>query len=339
MNKDITDKNDKLLLLFAVILAALSITALFLFSKLVQQKQKTEELNSLIDSLNKNREIEITKLNKKLGLAESLLISQEQLKKQYEEELTEKDEEFEKLRKKYKLDIVSKDKTIAELLGQAQTGDTIVIGDCNNNDGSKSVISYKWTDSLQRFVLVDDDIFTKDNEQFNYKLKFMIKGEIFSDKTGNTKARKVELIEVHGDENTPVSNSSVQLISNDFTYINERELATKKKLSDIFVLRPLATYDIAMMPGIGLEFVNLGNLIDYANLGLYGKIAGDISSPLNGSLQNSRIGMGVNYHFVPPLLKTNFAVGASVNLPFNKLDSPILTIDAILYLTEDLLKN
>jgi hypothetical protein len=71
-------------------------------------------------------------------------------------------------------------------------------------------------------------------------------------------------------------------------------------------------------------------------LGVYTKLSADLKDPLKGSLQNSRIGIGINYHFIPPVIKTNFAIGAAINLPFNKLDSPVLTVDAILYLTEDL---
>ena len=90
------------------------------------------------------------------------------------------------------------------------------------------------------------------------------------------------------------------------------------------------------MPGIGLEVLNAGKLADYYNFGLYGKLSADLADPLGGSLQNSRMGIGINYHIAPPWLKSNFAIGASLNLPFNQLNNPILTIDAILYLTEDL---
>jgi hypothetical protein len=318
----------------AVTIILLILGNLFLFSFLGNEQEKTENLKNKIEAMSQFHDNEILKLNNILGISESKLVQQEVLTEKYKNELTKKDAAFEKLRKKHNLDIKSRDELIAELRGSAESGGTVVIGDCGSNP-EKPVIKYSWKDRLNRFSLNDDNIFVDGNEQFNYKLKFSIKGEIFSDKNGIIKTRKVSLKEVAGDDNSLVPDSNVEIISNDFIYVDDKQ-PREKKVLDVFTLRPIATFDIALMPGLGFEILNTGKLVDFANIGLYTKLAADITNPFNGSLQNSRLGIGVNYHVIPPLLKTNFAIGAAINLPFNKLDSPVLTIDAILYLTEDL---
>lgn len=306
---------------------------LFLFSYLGNEKEKTKTLENKIEAMSQLHNNEILKLNKELGISESKLVQQEVLAEKYKSELTKKDAAFEKLRKKYNLDIKSRDDLIAELKGSA-VGSTVVVGNCGDEE-NKPVIKYAWKDNLNRFILNDENIFVDGNEQFSYKLKFSVKGEIFSDKDGIIKTRKVSIKEVAGNDNKVVSDSNVEIVSNDFIYVDDKQ-PREKKILDVFTLRPITTFDIALMPGFGLEILNTGKLVDFANIGLYAKLAADITNPFNGSLQNSRLGIGINYHVIPPLLKTNFAIGAAINLPFNKLDSPVLTIDAILYLTEDL---
>jgi hypothetical protein len=337
MNLTRKEKAARFYTLFSVAaIFGLILAVLFLFTRLGNEQQKSQALSDKIDAMSKTHEAEILNLNKKLGTSQSQLVTQENLTKQYKEELTKKDAAFEKERKKYKLEIKSRDDLIAILRGSTTGGQSGTSGgNCTTKNGEPPKADYFWEDSLGRFKLKDPDIFVKNNENFDYKLKFAIKGEIFTDKEGNIQTRKVELQEVIGEDNTPVENSKFEIASNDFKYTNDNE-KRQKIWSDIFTLRPIGTFDIALMPGIGLEILNLGKLVDYSNIGLYTKLSADLSDPLGGSLQNSRMGIGINYHIVPPMLKTNFAIGASLNLPFNQLNNPILTVDAILYLTEDL---
>jgi hypothetical protein len=330
---------QKRFMLFKIAMASfillLVILVSFLLADTIEQRQQNEILSKKIEAITENHQLDILKLNEDIGLADSQLTTQQLLNEQYKRSLTEKDQEFEKMRKKYSLEIKSRDNTIAHLKGTSTGGTTTVEGDCKQIGLETPVLAYTWEDSLQRFKLNDPDIFRKDNEVFTYEQKIKVSGEIFSDKSGNIKARRVQLQEVWGKDNKTVASSNVKLVASDFTYVNEKQENTKNFV-DIFTFRPLATFDIALMPGIGFEVVNLGRLVDYTNLGVYTKLSADLKDPLKGSLQNSRIGIGINYHFIPPVIKTNFAIGAAINLPFNKLDSPVLTVDAILYLTEDL---
>jgi hypothetical protein len=345
MNKwNILEKNKRLYALFLVaVVFILAFFVLFLSAALNEQQKKIDALSMQLDVTNKNHQLDIQQLNEDLGLADSELTNQKTLSEQYKKELTKKDEDFEKERQKYKLEIKSKDKTIAVLSGRTNGGNSGITTYCPGLSTPEKpivpqeqpVIGYFWEDHLKRFHLEDPDVFVQNNETFTYSQNIKVKGEVFKDKTGNLQVRRVAIEEVTKD-GQPIKGSAVSVVESKFDYINEKLEEKQKKLIDVFTFRPLAMFDIALQPGIGFEVANLGRYVDYANIGLYGKVSADVSDPLNGSLQNSRIGIGLNYHFVPPVVKTNFAIGAAVNLPFNKLDSPVLTVDAILYLTEDL---
>jgi hypothetical protein len=339
MNRwSIIEKNKRLIVLFTVgFVFILVLFVLFLGTALNEQNKKINVLTMQLEATKKNHELEILNFNKSLGLADSQLVTQKALTEQYKKQLTDKDKDFEKEREKYNLDIRSRDRTIATLRGKLNGGNsgtgTVV---CPGLPPEKQpVVDYFWEDNLKRFRLDDPDIFVKNNERFSYSQNIKVKGEVFKDKTGNIQVRRVSIDEVDSEGNL-IPDSSVSIKESEFKYVNEKLEEKEKKLIDVFTFRPLAIFDIALQPGIGFEVANLGRYIDYANVGLYGKVSADVSDPLNGSLQNSRLGIGLNYHFIPPFVKTNFAVGAAVNLPFNKLDSPVLTVDAILYLTEDL---
>ena len=143
-------------------------------------------LSDRIDAMSKTHEAEILNLNKKLGTSQSQLVTEQALSKQYKDELTKKDADFEKERKKYKLEIKSRDDMIAVLQGKINGGNSGTTGgNCTTQNGEKPKLDYFWEDNLGRFSLKDPDVFTKNNEVFNYKLKFSIKGEIFTDKKGN----------------------------------------------------------------------------------------------------------------------------------------------------------
>jgi hypothetical protein len=332
------DKQKKVLLfkiLWAVIMLLLVVFLAYAINDTLKQRQYNRTLSQKFESMMNNHQIDILNLNEDIGLADSQLITQQLLNEQYKRSLDKKDQEFEKMRKKYGLDIKSRDDTIAKLKGISTGGTTVVSGKCNEGSTEATVISYEWQDNLKRFKLKDPDIFQNNNETFTYEQNIKVTGEIFADKTGNIRARKVELKEVWGNNNKQVTDSNIKLVSSDFVYVNEKE-ETAKSFVDIFTFRPVATFDVALMPGVGVEVLNLGKLLQYVNVGVYTKLSADLSDPFNGSLQKSRIGVGLDYHFIPPILKTNFALGTAINFPFDKLDSPVLTIDAILYLTEDL---
>lgn len=336
-----------------VVLLGATSTLGYLFYK---SSVKLEQANTVISA----RTDEIQEFNKKLGIAESNLRTEENLTKKYKKEIESLDEEFLKIKSKYNLDLKSRDNTIAYLKGKVKGGkSSVVIPKTPENSSEVSgvkefttvievtreicnneIVGYQWEDENKRFKLKDPDIFEEGNEEFEYKQHFKITGYVFEDATGNIQVKKLELEEVYPEENEKgveykaIKNSNISLVSSKFEYTNK--VKDEKHLLDIVTLRPIASFDTAVTPGLGLEVINLGRYFDYLNVGFYGKLAFDVSDPLGGSLQNSRIGVGINYHLIPPLLDTNFAIGTSVSTPFNDLGAYVLTVDLILYLTDDL---
>lgn len=324
-------------------ISVLSVLLLYFVVLTTIQKQLVDDLEEDTEALKTLNEYTKLIANKRLGLAKTALMTQEELAKKYLAEIERTDKEFEEFRKKHRLEIKSKDELIAKLINDASGGTTTVDGECvkDKNNICKPT-KYAWTDNLGRFSLLDPDIWTKNDEQFSSLQYFKLKGEIFSDKTGSFKTRKIKLEELYDSEPAPglqlkpVPNSQLEILENDFVYVKDEESKKVKTWLSVFTFKPLAGFDTSLLPSIGFEFVNLGRYFDYANIGLYSKLATDLSAPLQGSMENSRIGIGLNYHIVPPLLPTNFAVGASLNFPFNDLRNPLFTADIILYLTEDL---
>ena len=309
------------------------------------------------------RDAEIQQLDASIGLSRSRLLEVEELNKKFERDIAEFPERLQKLIKEHNLQLKSKDVAIAFLQSKVRGGHTkVVIKDShgsNENTNSQSpiiedidgnpieppnqVISYEWEEKLGRFKLKDPDIFVSNNEEFQSNQHMKVIGHVFFGKDGQLQIRKVELQEVvpNGtDENgNPkfelVPNSTIALIDSQFEYTNNLPVK-KKRLLDIITLRPIATFDTAVTPGLGIEFANLGRLIDYVNLGLNAKVSADLSDPLGGSLQQSRMSIGAHYQFIPPFVDTNFAVGASVGVPFSDLTQPVFTVDLVLFLTQDL---
>ena len=129
----------------------------------------------------------------------------------------------------------------------------------------------------------------------------------------------------------------VTIADSKFEYTNTPAEEEGWKWLDPITLRPVAVFDVvSLQPGAGLELVNLGRWIPYANIGIVPRVTLDATDVLGGSLQNSRLGIGAVYHFIPPLVNTNLALGVGVSTPFNDLGTWMLYVDLTFYLTDDL---
>jgi hypothetical protein len=295
------------------------------------------------------KDAELQRLNIKLGLSESKLLSEKELNNKYKNELDAFPEELKDKIKEYDLRIQSRDKTIASLKNKISGGTTVVnikkpdVVAEGCLEPEEMVIGYAWKDNLGRFHLVDPDIFIKNNEEFTSEQYLTVVGHVLYGKDGKLQVRRIEVKEVvpDGTDNDgnqlykPVPGANVKLVDAKFSYVNN--LPKKESgLLEVFTLRPFVSFDTAQAPGFGIEWLNLGKLIDYANVGVNTKVALDILDIAGGSLQRSRLSLGLNYHLLPPLLDTNLAIGVGVGTPFNhfgSLDHLILSVDAIFYLT------
>lgn len=290
---------------------------------------------------------EIQRLNTNLGISESKLLKESELNLKYKDELSKLSEEFNDKLKEHNLRLQSRDETIAILKTKLRGGITkVVISDPKTTPEEsgaieKQSISYEWKNSDGRFKLVDPDIFIENNEEFYAEQQVRVRGYVFYGKDGKLQIRKMELSEVAPDgldekgkvKYKKIKSATIKLVDSSFEYINNLP-ADEKKLLDIFKIRALASYDSHLTPGLGVELLNIGRFVDYANVGLNAKISSDLSDPLNGSLNKSRVGIGINYQLIPPIINTNLAIGIGVSTPLDNFGGKfIVTADLIYYLT------
>jgi len=330
--------------------AFLVTTFAVLLSLIVHYHSVSSDLRSSLESsqaIIKANESKIQSFNSELSLSKSTLVKKDELISTHKKEIESFGKDFNKILTEHKLELLSREKTIASLRGAIKGGSTNVIVNgvepsLSSADSAKGalgemVVGYAWKDPSGRFKLNDPDILNPNDETFEYSQKFLIKGHVFSGKDGKIQINRVLLQEVveYRLEDGSVSYEAVQgqhaeLISSDFEYAKVEN--DEKRISSIFKLRALALFDTSLHPGIGIEAANIGRYFNWANVGVYGKIGFDVSSNFK-NLQNSTIGFGLLYTLLPPVINSNFAIGASLNLPFNDLRRPAFMLDAIFYLT------
>lgn len=316
--------------------------------------QISTDIQSKLDDANRvitSKIEEIQEFDQKLGIAESELRREEDLAVKYKDEIESFKKELKTKSDKIKtqdLVIKSRDETIAILNGVIGPGggstSTTVVGNTNVSAVcGGEVIAYQWSDKNKRFSLSDPDIAISDNEEFTYRQLIRVKGVVVSDKEGNVQIKKVSAEEVleRTDENgnavfETIPDSNLKLVSSQFEYTNELKEKKGFRVFDPITLRPVVGFDTALTPSVGIEVANIGRWLPYVNIGLVPKIAFDVSDPLNGSLQNSRVGVGLIYHLAPPFIDTNVGIGMSLSTPFNNVGQMVLTVDATFYLTPDL---
>lgn len=294
----------------------------------------------------------VMQLNTELGLTKSLLVEEKELNKKYQQELDQLPQQLKELidennlRLQSRVDAVGKlvTKVTRESKGKAtirytESGETVPVEELDLP--KNSVIQYEWEDNLGRFKLEDPDILSPGNETFTAKQSLRIRGLVFYAKDGRLRTQHLDVHEVvlTGEDKegnpiySPVKDSKFSLIDAKFEYVDLNK-SNYKSAWRMITLRTFGSYDTAVMPGFGIELFNVGRYLDYLNLGMNLKVSADTTDPFAGSLQNSRIGIGLHYHLLPPLFDSNLAVGASVSIPFNDLKSPILTLDFIFFLTQ-----
>lgn len=310
----------------------------------------TKELDRIRNDLTA-KDAEIQSLDIELGISKSSLLEISDLNKKYENEIGAFPEKLKKIIDEYNLKLASRDNTIAELRNTIKGGQTEVVVN-PNPDGSQpgqQSISYKWTDSLDRFHLVDPDIFIQNNEEFSYNQFVAIKGHILYGKDGKLQIRRVELTEVvpdgTDDSGKPkfkeVPGGKMRVVDSTFDYADIGH--NERTLMDIFHPRLIASMDTQLQllppkteirPSVGVEVINFGRYIDHANLGVNAKITPNFDDIIGGSLLSSRLGVGLDYTLLPPILDTNLGLGVGVSTPSNNLlNEWYLTVDAVFYIS------
>lgn len=321
----------------------LVLSVLNLLSSVHDTKESLKQANNVIAA----KEARIQEFNAELGVAKSDIRTQAELSKKYKDELDKIDSELKDTIERHDLKLRERDASIAFWKGKVKGGSqTVTITTDTKSEKvvevnvgeicDGKILAYEWADDQSRFHLKDPDISISGNETFEYSQFISVKGYVFTNDTGQLQVRRLEIKEVVKNEQdgnvvfNPVEGSSIRLVNSEFEYINTIE--DTKEWLDIFAPRALVLFDTQLYPGIGVEAINFGRWIDWANVGVYGKMGFNLKDDFT-RLQESTIGVGLLYHLVPPLVDTNLALGLSLNTPFNDLGRIMLSADAVFYLT------
>jgi hypothetical protein len=299
------------------------------------------------------KEEKIQDFDSKLGVSESNLRTQKALNDTYSEEIGRFRAELESKTKELSLkdfELKSREETIAALRGKTSGGTSIVVVDGIENPATicdtESEVSYEWQDTLKRFKLKDPNILVQSDETFTHQQSFRINGLVLSDSSGAVQVSKVSVEEVVPvDRNgvityEKVSGGTTKLVESNFEYAMLDDQPKAFDWLAPITLRPVVGMNFPYFtPFVGMELVNLGRWVPYGNVGIVPSVSVDVSGLPTGdwkSLANSRVGVGVVYQFVPPLVSTNLGLGATLSVPMNRLNSPMLSIDLVVYLSDDL---
>lgn len=267
------------------------------------------------------KEKELQEMKAELGVAESELMTQEELAKRLKRDKEELDADFDEFVKRHKLMIKSRDKTIASLKQKVKGGTTTVVvsNDAEGCQGieDRCVISYDWEDQLGRFKLQDPDIFTKDNELFESSQVFKIYGEVYEQQDGSLQTRRLVLREVYQQEDgsyAPVPDGKANVIDSQFQYHNPPSIDTEWEWTDLFRMRGIAVGGVEIAPrggklalGLGLEFFTWEGLgigtftnLDFENPE---RMAQHISLQYNPTLWDTELNLGVYVSAGTPFAK------------------------------------
>jgi hypothetical protein len=282
-----------------------------------------------------DKERDLQALHAELGIAHSELVSKEELAKRLEKEKNEIDKKFQEFVKQHDLEIASKDETIAKLnqiITGGSSGTSILGCDTLKESIKKCTIAYNWEDPLKRFKLKDPNIFELNNEIFSSEQIFKVYGEIWQQKDGSLKTRRMVLREVQklGDGTyKDIEGAKAEIVDSNFVYQNEPSNIHNATWKDLFRLRVIASADIHIYPNPGQTNLGLGvEFFNYKGFGINTHTAFNFKDIL---MSEPRLGVAYNPHIFDTEL--NLAAGISVGSPFAKfLKDYSATFDLIFYI-------
>lgn len=268
--------------------------------------------------------------NNKLGVAQSELLTQQELNDRLKKEKEEVDKDFEAFKKHYNLIIQEKDLTIARLRQQIEGGSSDTNTDQCEGISENCIISYGWSDSLSRFTLQDPNIFEQDNELFTANQTFKILGQVYKQKDGSLKTKRIVLREMYkdGDKYKEVPNGKAEILESHFEYSNE-PFPTNTKWYDIFELRPIIVASLNGIPDPGRTNLGLGvGFLNWHGMGLNTQVSLDFT---NAKKIEHRLGISYSPKIKDKQL--NVAFGLSAGSPYYKfLKQYSISGDLIFYL-------
>lgn len=319
--------NKYLTLIALVVVVLMGLGGLQMHSCHSEENEKLQTYSRQLEGKLTAKEQELQQLDTELGVAHSKLVTQEELAKQLKKDKEELNTKFNKFVEKHNLQIKSKDRTIASLEQKLQGGNSgtnVTPGDTDPNtiDLCKSVdqciISYFWTDPLQRFELRDPNIFEKGNETFKSKQFFKIYGEVWEQEDGSLQTRRLVLREMMPTEDgdyEPIPGAKAKVVDSEFTYHNPPTIEPEFQWTDMFRLRAIAVGGVEILPnsghltfGLGLEFFNLYGF----GIGTFTSF--DFQNPEN-------IAQHISIEYNPTIFDTELNLGIFVSMgsPFARI--------------------
>lgn len=274
-----------------------------------------------------------------LQLANSRLAQKDELISKYRREIEEFPAELQKLVKKHDLAVRSRDSTIAALKSKIRGGTTVVGGQpATNGQSEQQAISYEWFDKDGRFHLKDPNIWESGNEVFHSNQLLSLKGWVFANKSGRLQIKRLEISEVRKTVSADGKSSYEKLHDSTATLVDSQFEYTEPdksvRFTDVVWPKLFASYDTAGDVGVGVELLNLGALIDYANVGVAIEANPNFDDIFGGSLSQTRLGANLTYRLAKPVMDTNLGIAVGVSTPANDLGGRwALTGDFIFYLT------
>jgi len=319
--------------MLVIILIAVGI---FFYNRFTNEISEREETyNRQVAGILSEKEREMQKFNKELNLAESKLLTQEDLIEQYKKDIKDKDEEFEKFKKKHNLQVKNYEIIIAELKQKIEGGTTttvIVQGECKPDENGKVVIKYHYEEKHHRVILDDPDIFTDNNEKLEINQKFKVQGEILEQKDGSLQTKRVKVFEVIARQRPDGTIeyeeiAEANLIDAKFNYSNEPDVVKDRTWADehLDYLSLVGTtsygYNSGLKFGVGCEFLRLKKI----GFGLM--LAADIEFD---KWEKSGLSIGITYR---PHEKVNVGIAITAGTEFTKfLDSYYINGNLVFYI-------
>lgn len=299
-----------------------------------QVEEKWQTYKRQVEGKLSEKEERLQGAHHNIGVMKSKLTTQKDLVDEWKNAKEERDEEFQKFVKEHNLKISSMDHTIASLKQKLKGGHTEVTIETSDkkckNIGEQCVIKYQWKDTFNRFLLIDTNIFVKGDEKFESNQVFKIYGEIYEQKDGSLKTKRLVLREVVKTDDgrfMPIPNGKADLISSDFIYVNPPE-SDDKSWTDAFTLRPLVLASVSMLPDTGRLKLGLGvELLKLESVGLNTHTAFSFKN-----IDNAEQRLGLLYN--PKVLSQdlNFSIGTSVGTPFTDFgDKWSFNVDLLFY--------
>ena len=297
-----------------IVIIAMAFLILFSLKTCSRLSEAEEALNAANIALSTEKD-SLQKANAKLGLAETSLVTKESLIADYEETTKNLKKELDVLKSKVDVKPISKDSVVVVV------DNTIKGGEQTAEQTPEGTIEYRWSSKDHRFKLYDPDIAKSDNEEFKYDFKIKVTGYVLSDESGNFQARQVIAQEILPDGSV---GRELPIENNIFQYSIKKKEAS---LLDIFHPRLFALLDTSVSPGFGVELLNLGNYIKYANVGIGPFVSVGVND-LPNSLQDSKIGLGVQY----TIPNTNLGLGVGVSTPANDLFQKVVVSGNLVFM-------